>query len=125
MKYKIPSNIAWRRIDREIIILKTDSGEYYSLANAGADAWEWLAAGMELATAAADLTKIYSLSQKEADKDVAALAAKLEQTGLLEPDRASGPSTKTKTTRGLTRKQPYAKPQLTRHSSKSYAWATY
>ncbi|OGR82779.1 MAG: hypothetical protein A3J74_01470 [Elusimicrobia bacterium RIFCSPHIGHO2_02_FULL_57_9] len=125
MQLKTSPNIAWRRVEREIVILKTDSGKYYSLANAGADAWEWLAVGLALKTVGACLAKSYLIAPARADQDVAALVSKLKKYGLLEP---SSVQTKSKSPRVSSSKFSYSKPQLTRHASleqKSYAWATY
>lgn len=126
MQFKISSNVSWRRIGREIIVLRTDSGEYYSLAEAGADAWEWLAKGIAIKAVAASLAKSYSIAMARADKDVAALASKLKKAGLLE--LSSSALSKAKAPRLPAPKFPYAKLQLTRYASlqqKSYAWATY
>ena len=75
---------------------------------------------------AASLAKSYSIAMARADKDVAALAAKLKKAGLLESSPFA-PS-KAKAPRISAPKFPYAKLQLTRYASlqqKSYAWATY
>lgn len=128
MRYQLPSGVAWRRIGREVVILRTASGDYYSVADCAADAWEWFSEGADVKTAAARCAKSYAVSQARAEKDVANLAAKLAGLGLLEESDAPAPKLKS-AQRVPARRLPYAELHVNTHSrleqTPPYAWATY
>ena len=125
MAYKILPEILWRRIGKEVVILRPNS-EYFTLTGSGADAWEWLAEGVDEKAVVRRLTQRYHVALKQAQKDLAALISRLVKAGLLlssEPAR--------KSLKGLskvpTTKLPYSKFQFRKYGlqSSSFAWATY
>ena len=78
------SNLSWREIDDEIIVLDLDGSEYISVRGAGRVLWGLLETGSTLPDLVAALASRYEIDGATASQDVEAFLAALRQRGLLE-----------------------------------------
>lgn len=84
MGYVIPEReVAWRRVDDEVLVLQVRTGYYYSLNGTGALVWEALAKGEAVPRICARLRREYAVAAAVAERDVSALLADLAAEGLL------------------------------------------
>lgn len=84
--YRIPQqDVAWRRVDDEVLVLHLRTGYYYSLNVAGARLWEELAQGATLARACAQVEKEFTVDYATARADAEQLVAELCREQLLLP----------------------------------------
>lgn len=117
--------VAWRRISDEIVVLKLDTGEYYSLPQAAAQVWEWLVEGLDEAALATRLHQNFDVPSRRADKDLKDFIEDALSEKLLSPSNtAKSPSA----AKAPARKRAYSRLALKKHSTldpKFYAMATY
>lgn len=68
----------------ELVLLQLDAGYYYGLDEIGARSWTLLVTeGLSIAEAAAKISEEYEATQAQAEADLLALAASLEQSQLV------------------------------------------
>ena len=76
--YRVPQqDVAWRRVDNEVLVLHLRTGYYYSLNDSGARLWEELAGGATLARACAQLEKEFTVDSVTARADAEQIVAEL------------------------------------------------
>ena len=83
--FRIPEAVLSRRIGDELLVFDPVSGLYHVLNDTGADIWERLDRGEELATIASALAAHYEVDAETARADVLAIIARLEEAKLIEP----------------------------------------
>lgn len=84
MGYAVPDReVAWRRIDDEVLVLQVRTGYYYSLNGTGALVWEALAKGEPVPRICDRLRREYAVTAAVAARDVSALLADLAAEGLV------------------------------------------
>lgn len=84
-KFKHAEHTAWRRVEKESIILDLNTSVYYSLNETGAFIWERIGAGDTAAQVAAGLAAEFDVKADAAERDVAELIGKLHDEKLLIP----------------------------------------
>ena len=78
-----PSEIAAKVVEGEAVMINLATGVYYSLPGTGASAWELLAAGADVETAARHLARAYGVDEGAVTRDVSTLVETLLREGLL------------------------------------------
>jgi hypothetical protein len=78
------SDVRYRQIDGEAVVLRQDAGETLVLNEAGSLILDQLAKGRSAAEAAQALAEAFEVSEAEALADVETFAAELEDAGILE-----------------------------------------
>lgn len=84
------SDVRYRQIDGEAVVLRQDAGETLVLNEAGSLILDCLAKGRTAAEAAGALAAAFEVSEEEALADVEAFAAELESAGILEQSPDEG-----------------------------------
>ena len=85
-KYTVAKqDVAWRRVDDEVLVLHLRTGYYYSLNETGARLWEELAAGTGFSSACAVLAREFAVEADAARADAEAVLAELCRENLLCP----------------------------------------
>jgi hypothetical protein len=77
--------------DKEVVIIEFNSGNYYSLDKAGADIWSFIESGANVGEIVEAITHLYKGSPTVIENAVAQLLAKLQQEGLIVPDKSKEP----------------------------------
>jgi len=80
-----PERVVSKVMDGEAVIIDLTSGTYYSLAHAGARAWDLLAAGHPLAVVAAVVARDYDIPVERVTADTQLLVEQLLREGLVSP----------------------------------------
>lgn len=80
------SDVRYRQIDGEAVVLRQDAGETLVLNEAGALILDLLAKGRPVEEIAAALAAEFEVEEKQALSDVLVFAAELEAAGVLEED---------------------------------------
>ncbi len=78
------SDVVWRFVDGEVIILHKGSWAYLSVNDSGAALWERLVAGATADELAAMLTERFGVGAERAAADVDSFLSELDQHGLIE-----------------------------------------
>ena len=76
-------DIAWRRVESEIVVLDLRRNAYLSINASGVTLWERMQAGATRAELVAHLVEVHAIDRARADADVAAFVAMLAEKGLL------------------------------------------
>lgn len=84
-RWRTRSDVRFRRIEEEAVVLRQDGGEVLVLNGTGARVLELLAAGFEPHEAARRLTDELDVDLARAADDVRSFAAELGEAGVLEP----------------------------------------
>ena len=84
-KFKHAEHTAWRRVEKESIILDLNTSVYFSLNETGAYIWERLGAGDTAPQVAAGLIAEFDVKADAAERDVDDLIHKLRDEKLLIP----------------------------------------
>jgi hypothetical protein len=84
-RYKHSSNAAWRRVDKETIILDLDTSVYYSLNDTGAFIWERVGAGTSTARVVEELCAEFDVKPETASRDTSSIIEQLRKEKLLLP----------------------------------------
>jgi len=79
------SDVRYRQIDGEAVVLRQDAGETLVLNEAGAFILDGLAKGLDAQAVADSLSATFEVAPHQALEDVFAFAAELEEAGVLEP----------------------------------------
>jgi hypothetical protein len=108
-----PAKVVHETIDGEAILIHLDNGSYYSLAGAGAEIWELLAAGHPLKETAGTLEARFDAEPGLIEAEVRRLAAELAAEDLLEP--AAGGSTDGVVLADAGERRPFEAPALARY----------
>jgi hypothetical protein len=108
-----PAKVVHETIDGEAILIHLENGSYYSLAGAGAEIWELLAAGHPLEETAATLEARFDAEPGTIEAEVRRLAAELAAEDLLEP--AAGGSTDGVVLADAGERRPFEAPALARY----------
>lgn len=83
--WRARSDVRFRRIEGEVVVLRQDAGEVLVLNGTGARVLELLAAGVAADEAARRLAEELEVDPAEAAADVRAFAAELGAAGVIEP----------------------------------------
>lgn len=84
-RYQASTQISWRRVAAEIVILDLKTSDYFSLNETAALAWERLLEGASVEEAAESLSRRYKTDPDDAVKHVRALVQKLLKANALTP----------------------------------------
>jgi hypothetical protein len=77
------SDVVWRDLEGEAVLLDLASGTYFGLNDVGTRIWRLLEAGESLARIAEALAEEYEVSGEQAARDAEALVKELRGRGLL------------------------------------------
>ena len=77
--FKAAPNVAWRKIENEVIILDLETSDYFSLNEVGTRIWELLQEGKDEDSVAEVIEAEYEIDKKNAKKDVAAFLKQLKK----------------------------------------------
>ena len=77
------SEVAWRDLDGEAVILDLKTDTYFSLDKIGTKIWNKMIKKSEVKDLVSLITSSYDVPAKEAEKDVRELISSLEKTGLI------------------------------------------
>lgn len=89
-RWRTRSDVRFRRIEEEAVVLRQDGGEVLVLNGTGARVLELLAAGLETREAARRLAEEHEVDLERAAADVRSFAAELGDAGVLEPRSPAG-----------------------------------
>jgi len=76
------SNLVWRIVDDEALILDLSTGVYFSLNPVGTEVWQGLQAGYSLSQIAAEIAHTYDMAEDAVREDVLHFAEDLKQAKL-------------------------------------------
>lgn len=76
------SNLIWRVVDDEALILDLSTGIYFSLNPVATEVWQGLQAGQSLAQISGDISQRYGIGEESARADVNQFAEELRQMKL-------------------------------------------
>ena len=82
-KFKHASNVTWRQVDKDAVILDLDTSNYFSLNEVGVLVWERLGDGATIAEVCEEVCKLYDVPPKDALRDIEKLVAALSAKKLL------------------------------------------
>jgi len=77
------SDVAWRKVDEEAVILNLKSSVYYSLNEVGTRIWELIGEGCELDEIVITIADEYDTSEKKVKKDVEKFIKQMKKEKLL------------------------------------------
>jgi hypothetical protein len=80
---KPTDDITWRNVDQEVVVLKLESGEYFTFNDLGREIWLDLVEGLSLSAIIEKVAQTYDVEVKQAEADVTRFASGLLQKGLL------------------------------------------
>jgi hypothetical protein len=90
--FKVNSpNVIQETIDNEVVIINLDNGNYYSLANVGADIWSLIESGAAVSEIVDRITKRYEGNHVDIENAVNQFVAELQRQALIVPDGAKEP----------------------------------
>ena len=119
-----PERVVHETIDGETIIIQLETGTYYSLSEAGADAWRLLVDGRSTDEVVEDLGERYDATPEEFTEAIAELIAELRREELLElaPDSAERgvPSANGSTNGAGGARAPFTPPTLKKYTDMQY-----
>ncbi|HYC95812.1 MAG TPA: HPr-rel-A system PqqD family peptide chaperone [Sphingomicrobium sp.] len=72
-------------IDDEIVVMRLDSGDFYSLSGSAAAIWRLIDGTRDRATLIADLKAEYDADEASIESDVDEFLAELREMGLIAP----------------------------------------
>jgi len=81
--FEIPQQVIHETVDGETMIVRLDSGNYYSLNSTGGRAWALIGQGASGRQIAADFCAIYGLDNKTAEEQVEFFLGCLIKEGLI------------------------------------------
>jgi hypothetical protein len=83
MKYQIPQTVFIQEIDSEVILLDTQTQEYFSLNGVGKDIVELLSKNLSKDEIIEELSNIYEVDKPQIEKDLLNFLKALEKKGLI------------------------------------------
>ncbi|MHB2025042.1 MAG: PqqD family protein [Elusimicrobiota bacterium] len=83
-KYKHAERAAWRRVEKEGVVLDLESSEYFSLNEIGVLVWENIGSGATIDKIAKTVEDEYDVTGDQARKDIDALVRELLKKKLIE-----------------------------------------
>lgn len=83
--YKVPSHIAWRRVEEEVVLLDLNTSVYYSLNSVAARMWELLAESRGVEEMARQVAVEFEEDPAQVSKDAAEFVQDLSRQKLVEP----------------------------------------
>ncbi len=83
--FKVAPHIAWRRVEKEVVVLDLDSSVYYSFNEVGAELWAQLAEGAPLEDAVARVAEEFDAEPATVEQDAAEFLKALRAEKFLEP----------------------------------------
>lgn len=83
MKYQIPQTVFIQEIDSEVILLDTQTQEYFSLNGVGKDIVELLSKNLSKDEIIEELSNIYEVDNPQIEKDLLNFLKALEKKGLI------------------------------------------
>ena len=86
MKYQIPQTVFIQEIDSEVILLDTQTQEYFSLNGVGKDIVELLSKNLSKDEIIEELSNIYEVDKPQIEKDLLNFLKALEEKGLITID---------------------------------------
>jgi pyrroloquinoline quinone biosynthesis protein D len=85
------SDVRWRRIEGEAVVLRQSSAEVLVLNEVGASVLDLADGERSVAAWIQELTAVYDADPDDLARDVLEFAAELSEAGLLEPVTREGP----------------------------------
>jgi DNA-binding NarL/FixJ family response regulator len=76
-------NVAWRKVDDEVVILDLETSVYYSLNETASRIWELIGKGLSEEAIADDVADEYGQNVKSVKKDVSTLIKKMKKEKLI------------------------------------------
>ena len=83
MKYQIPQTVFIQEIDSEVILLDTQTQEYFSLNGVGKDIVELLSKNLSKDEIIEELSNIYEVDKPQIEKDLLNFLKKKKKKGLI------------------------------------------
>ena len=83
-RLRLVSTLEWREVEGEIVALDLDQSVYLAANVSGALLWRTLGEGTTRTELVNRLAETYSLPAAEAERDVSAFLARLDECGYLE-----------------------------------------
>ena len=83
-RLRLVPTLEWREVEGEIVALDLDDSVYLAANASGALLWRTLGEGTTRAELVAQLAEAYALPPAEAERDVTAFLARLDERGYLE-----------------------------------------
>ena len=83
---KTSPNVAWRKIEDQVVILDLQTSHYYSLNNVGSRIWELLQEGQAEDSVIAAIEAEYEIDGKIARRDFTAFLAQLKRQKITLPE---------------------------------------
>ncbi|HOW26980.1 MAG TPA: PqqD family protein [Elusimicrobiota bacterium] len=87
MSWKHAQNVAWRKVEDEVVILDLETSVYYSLNSTASRIWELLGEGMAEDDIVEKVSDEYNQSEKVVKKDMTGLIQKMKKEKLLVPQK--------------------------------------
>lgn len=86
MNYKIPQTVFIQEVDSEVIILDTQTQEYFSINEVGKDIWEAISNNISKEELVEELVSKYEVPKEQIEVDLQNFCEALEQKGLIKKD---------------------------------------
>ncbi len=86
MNYTIPSTVFIQEVDDEVIILDTNTQEYFSINEVGKDIWEHISKNTPKDKLIEELSTKYEVPKEQLEVDIQNFCEALEQKGLIKKD---------------------------------------
>lgn len=86
MNYKIPQTVFIQEVDSEVIILDTQTQEYFSINEVGKDIWEAISNNISNEELVEELVSKYEVPKEQIEVDLQNFCEALEQKGLIKKD---------------------------------------
>lgn len=86
MKYKIPSTVFIQEVDEDIILLDTESQEYFSLNGVGKKILDLIAENLTHEEIIEELAQMYEVDKPQIESDLLNFTKALQEKGLINID---------------------------------------
>lgn len=124
--FDIPSHVAGKVMDGELVVINLTSGLYYAAPGVGARIWQLLERGKTAEQIAAILASVYAVPMAEITRDVGDFIALLAERGLIDARTSDEPGAGADDTAdliGLWQPETYAPPSLQAFDDMAQAFA--
>ena len=85
-KYRVPTEVRFRELGDEAVLLHLESGEYFGLNEVGTRMWNALIEHRAVEPVVTELSRVYDVSKSQLRRDLLALVSSLREQRLLEID---------------------------------------
>lgn len=83
MKYQIPQTVFIQEIDDEVIVLDTETQEYFSLNEVGKDVLDFISKNLSHDEIVEELCSMYEVEKNQIENDFQNFIKALEEKGLI------------------------------------------